>query len=259
MIKGRSRRGDLAFGGPKNDPLLGGGKKGKGAGTDIQSAGSTLYNRTKMTDEESSQYKGSFDIGSFLKQLFGAQAGMNAAPAGAVSPDQAYQNQGDLEKGLYSQTLKDVNNPYGSYESALQPALTQAQDTINSYYQKRGLINSGLAIEGMGRAGVDLAIQEAQGKMNARQQAMSNATTLGNNIYSQYNSNIGNLAGLYNNQQFYGLQGMNRQAGGAQGAAGYQAYPAQAALGSYYGGQAALQALPGQIIGAAGKVATAGA
>lgn len=230
----------------------------KNAESDIKAAGQSVTDASKLTPQESSQYQGSFDIGSFLKQLFGGQVGMNAMPSGAQSGVDQFTNQNPLAKGLYDQTLQDVNNPYGSYESALHPALMQAQDTINSYYQKRGLLNSGLAIEGMGRAGVDLAIQEAQGKMQARQQAMSNASGLNQNIFSNQQQNYGNLANLYNSQQGYGQNAMSRQYQGAAQAAGYQAYPAQAALGNFYGQQGAVGQGVGTALGAGAGFALGG-
>jgi hypothetical protein len=67
----------------------------------------------------------------------------------------------------------------------------------------------------------------------------------------------GNLASLYGQQQQAGLQGMGRQAGQAQAAGQYNAYPLSAQLGSYYGGVAAQQALPGQLLGAAGSIGMA--
>lgn len=232
---------------------FGSSKDAKNAASGIQGAGDTLYSRTQQTPQEQQQYQGSFDLGTLLEQLFKGQAGLGSMPAGYQTGEQQIQNQGPLGQSLYSQILSQTQNPDAYFNSILQPSLMQAQDTINSYYQKRGLLNSGLAIEGMGRAGVDLAIQDAQARMQARQQGLNNALQM-----SQYSNGLNqnvlsNLANLYSNQQAAGQNTMNRQAQGALGAAGYQAYPYQAQLGSYYGGQAALQALPGQLIGAAGN------
>lgn len=229
---------------------FGGSDKG-GAEAGIQQAGEQQYQRAAQTGEESGQYSRSFDLGKFLEQYFRAQAGSTG--------EQQLQNQGALGKSLYDQTLAQSQNPDAYFQSTLQPDLAQAQDTINTYYQKRGLLNSGLAIESMGRAGVDLAIKDAQARMANRQQSLNNALQV-----SQYGSNIGQnnlsgLANLYSTQQNAGLNSLSRQAGGAQVAAQYQAYPYQAELGSYYGGQAALQAIPGQLIAAGGKAAGAAA
>lgn len=260
----RSRQFDFGSKGNKAaygvfSPLMGNDEGDGGSGADIQQAGQTLFDRTKQTGGERSQYEGSFDIGNFLKQYFGYQSGMNAAPSGYQSPTQQFTQDNPLSKALYDQTLSEAQNPDAYYQSTLSPNLAQAQDSINSYYQKRGLLNSGLAIESMGRAGVDLAIKDAQARMAARQQSLQNAQAVNQNIYSNNQQNLGNLANLYNTQQNAGLQSMSRQAGGAANAAGYQAYPAQAQLGSYYGGIAAQQQLPAAIIGGAAKIATAGA
>lgn len=227
------------------------------AGDSIQAAGQQAYDQSKQTPAEAQQYSGSFDIGQFLQQYLGGQLGQNAMPTGSQTSEQQYQNQGALNQSIYNQTLSQAQNPDAYYQSTLQPNLQQAQDTINTYYQKRGLLNSGLAIESMGRAGVDLAIQDAQARMASRQQSLQNAQNVSQNIYATGQNNLGNLASLYTNQQQFGQNSLSRQAGAAQNNAQYQAYPAQAALGNYYGGQAALQALPGQLIGAGGKVASA--
>lgn len=236
--------------------MFGGGDKGEGE-EGIQKAGADLYDRTKQTGSEASQYQGSFDIGNFLKQYFGYQAGMNEKPAGALSPTEQFQKDNPLAQALYSQTLAEAQDPDKYYQSTLSPNLAQAQDTINTYYQKRGLLNSGLAIESMGRAGVDLAIKDAQARMAARQQSLQNAQAVNQNVYGVNQQNLGNLANLYSTQQQAGLSSLSRQAAGASGAAGYQAAPYTAQLGNYYGGQAALQALPGQLLGAAGDIAGA--
>lgn len=227
---------------------FGGGDK-SGAEAGIQAAGEQSYQRAKQTPEEAAQYSKSFDVGDFLRQYFQEQAGMTG--------EQQLQNQGELGKSLYQQTLSQSQNPDAYFQSTLQPDLMQAQDTINTYYQKRGLLNSGLAIESMGRAGVDLAIKDAQARMANRQQSLNNALQI-----SQYGSNMGqnnmaNLSNLYSTQQNAGLNSLSRQAQGASVAAGYQAAPYTAQLGNYYGQKAANQALPGQLIGAAGNIAGA--
>ena len=229
-----------------------GGDQGKNAGNAIQQAGTNAYNESKMTDQESQQYSGSFDIGNFLSQYLGSQVGMNASPSGALSATQQYEQNNPLGTALYDQTLSDVQNPMANYQSTLQPQLQQAQDTINKYYQSRGLLNSGISIGSMGTAGVDLAIQEAQQQMNYRQQALQNASGLNTQIYNQQQQNIGNLGQLYNNQQQLGQGAMNRQAQAAFQNANYQAYPAQAALGNYYANQGAAGSDIGGVIGGVG-------
>lgn len=237
---------------------FGGGDKG-GAEQGIKDAGDQAYQRAAQTGDEADQYKGSFDLGKFLEQYFGAQAGRNAMPSGGQTSEQQLQGQGDLGKSLYDQTLSQSQNPDAYFQSTLQPDLAQAQDTINTYYQKRGLLNSGLAIESMGRAGVDLAIKDAQARMANRQQSLNNALQVSQYAGNINNNNLAQLSSLYSTQQNAGLNSLSRQATGANNAAQYQAYPYQAKLGDYYGGQAALRALPGQAIQAGGAVAAAAA
>lgn len=235
----------------------GGPGEDKGAAEGIQAAGEQSYQRSKQTGEEAGQYSKSFELGDFLRQIFQSQQGIGQAPQGYQNGEQQLQNQGALGKSLYNQALNQSQNPDAYFQSTLQPDLMQAQDTINTYYQKRGLLNSGLAIESMGRAGVDLAIKDAQARMASRQQSLNNALQV-----SQYGSNMGQnslsgLANLYSTQQNAGLNSLSRQAGGAQTAAQYQAAPYTAQLGDYYGQKAAFQALPGQLIGAAGDIGSA--
>ncbi len=236
---------------------FGGGDK-EGAEQGIQEAGQQMYARGQATPEETAQYKGSFDIGSLLQQLLKSQMGLGQAPSGYQDYTQQYLQQGgQLGQALYGQTLQGIQDPNAMYESTLQPQLQTAEYYINRQAQSRGLLRSGIPIEQMGRAGVELAIQEANARMNFRQQQMANAQSLQQNIYGQGQQGISNLGSLYGQQQGFGLQAMGRQAGQAQQAAQYQAYPYQAQLGSYYGGQAAMQALPGQALQAAGTVAAA--
>src|SRR3990167_6330195 len=74
---------------------------------------------------------------------------------------------------VYGQTLRGVQDPYQAYESQLQPSLRATEDYINRAYQQRGLLRSGLPIEQMGRAGVELSIREAQDRMNFRGQELA--------------------------------------------------------------------------------------
>lgn len=243
LIGSRSKQGN--FGPSKKDK--------NNAEQGIQQTGTDLYDRTKQTDAESQQYGNSFNIGQFLQQYLGGQNGMNQMPGGAMSGVQQFQQDNPLAQTLYNQTLSQAQDPDKYFNSTLQPDLMQAQDTINTYYQKRGLLNSGLSIESMGRAGVDLALKDAQARMANRQQSLQNAQSVNQNIYGNQQQNFANLANLYSQQQGYGQNSLNRQAGGAQGAAQYQVAPYTAQLGNYYGGQQAMQALPGQLIGAGGQ------
>ncbi len=228
---------------------FGGGDKGE-AEDGIKQAGDKAYERAAQTGEESSQYSKSFQLGDLLKQIFSSQQGIGNAPEGYQNGEQQLQNQGQLGKTLYDQTLSQAQNPDAYFQSTLQPDLMQAQDTINTYYQKRGLLNSGLAIESMGRAGVDLALKDAQARMANRQQSLSNAFNISQYGGNIQNNNLGNLANLYSTQQNAGLNSLSRQAQGASNAAQYQAYPYQMQLGNAYGQQGQLGQGIGMLAGA---------
>lgn len=235
---------------------MGGDQGQKNAEQGITQAGSGITAASAQTPAEASQYAGSFDIGKLLQQIYQSQQGTGTAPVGYKNGEQQLQGQGALGQGIYNTALQGIQNPDQQYISTLAPQLSQAQDAINSYYQQRGLLSSGLSIESMGRAGVDLAIKQAQGMMDNRQQMLNNALGI-----SQYGSNLeqsstGNLYNLYNAQQGYGQQSMNRQAAGAAAAAPYMAYPYQAQLGKAYADQnaqaqtmGAFGPLPGLVTG----------
>ncbi len=236
---------------------MGKSKEDKGSAEQgIQAAGSQMYERGKMTPEEEKQYQGSFNIGDILEQLYRYQMGMGQAPTGFMTPEQQYlQQAGPVGQAYYQQTLGGVQDPYAAYESQLQPSLQLAEDYINRGAQQRGLLRSGIPIEQMGRAGVDLSIKEAQDRMNFRGQELARGGELSQYTTGLGSSNIANLQNLYGQKQQYGLTAKGRQAGQAQQAATYQAYPYSASLGAIYGQQAAQAALPGQIIGALGTAA----
>lgn len=231
---------------------------GNSASDAINTVGNNVQQESAMTPQAQSQWQNSYGIGQYLSQLFGQNVGQPGANAGgSASAEQQYQNQGPLSQALYNQTLTQAQNPTAGWQSTLAPQLQQAQNSINEYYNARGLDNSGIAIGAMGTAGVDLAIQNAQSEMAYQQQSLQNANTLSTNASGLAQQNVQNLSGLYNQQQSSGLQGQQLAQQGYQAGAEYQAYPQQAALGSYYGGQAAQQALPGQLIGAGGQLGAA--
>lgn len=233
---------------------------GKGGGkgdaeSGLTGVGNKVAGAAAQTPQESQQYSGSFDMGNLLKQMMMYQQGLGGAPQGYLDPTQQFLQQGGaLGKTLYDQTLSEAQDPDKYYMSTLQPGLQQAQDFVNASSARRGLLQSGLNIEQMGRAGVDLAMQEAQGRMQERQNAMAQAAGLSEYMTGQSQNNMAGLANLYSQQQNAGLSSMGRQAQGAQAAGQYWAQPYQAKLGDYYGGKAAQRALPGQLIGAAGNI-----
>lgn len=232
-------------------------KNAEQAQQQINNTGTSIQQQSALSPQASQQWQGSYGIGNYLQQLYGSQVGMNAAPAGATSSEQQYQNQGPLSQSVYNQTLAQAQNPTAGWQSTLQPQLQQAQNQINEYYNSRGLMDSGIAIGASQDAGIDLAIQNAQNEMAYQQQSLQNAGALSSNISTLNQQNSGNLQSLYNSQQGYGLQNQQLAQQGFQEGAGYQAYPAQAQLGSFYGSQAAEEALPGQLIGAAGSLGAA--
>jgi len=220
----------------------------------ITGAGERVYEAAKATPAEQAQYGGSFETGQLLQQLAKYFMGMGQAPTGYQGPEAQYlQQAGPLGQQYYEQVLQEAQDPYAYYQSTLEPELTQAQDIINRQAQQRGLIRSGIPIEQMGRAGVELAIKSAQQRMAAREASLGRTAGLTQYMQAGAGQNLANLANLYGQQQQLGQQALGRQATGAQAAGSYWAYPGMAQLGSIYGKEAALWALPGQALGAAGQ------
>jgi hypothetical protein len=210
-----------------------------GASAGIESVGNDVQREGAMSDAARQQWDTSYNTGTFLNNLYGQNVGEPGAQTNYYTAEQQYQNQGAVSQALYGQVLNQAKNPTSGWQSSLQPQLQQAQDQINSYYQSRGLLNSGLAIGSMGQAGVDLAIQNAQNEMAYQQQSLQNANTLVSNAGTLNQNNMSNLNGLYNAQQSYGLQGKQLEQQAYQTGAGYVAYPQQAQLGYGYGEMAA--------------------
>lgn len=232
--------------------MSGGGEKSK-AEQGITQTGERVYQAGQLTPQEKAQYEGSFSLGQLIESLMKSEMGLGQRPAGYQTPEQQYLGQaGELGQNLYAQTLSELKDPYAYYESTLQPQLQLVGDLINRNAQQRGLLRSGIPIEQMGRAGVDLAIKEAQGRMAARSQAQAKGSALAQYTEQGAQNRLANLGNLYSTQQSLGGGAMNRQAGSASAAGGYWAYPGQASLGDIYGRQAAMYALPGQALGAAG-------
>lgn len=219
------------------------------AGQGIANIGNQIQQESQMSPQQSSQYNSSFNVG---QGLTGLESNVLQG-----TPEQQYQNQGPLAQSTYNQILNQAQNPLAGYQSALAPSLEQAQNSINEYYNSRGLDNSGIAIGAMGTAGVDLAIQNAQNEMTYQQQSLNNAGTLNSNISSLNQQNIGNLQGLYGTQQQQGLSETALQQQGYQAGAEYESYPYQSQLGYGYGQLAAAQAVPGEIAGQANQLGAA--
>ena len=77
--------------------------------------------------------------------------------------------------GVASKIVGQAQTPEDFFTPALNENLQLAEDYINNQFARRGMLGSGLQIEGMGRAGVELAIQEADRKQQARRQAQQDA------------------------------------------------------------------------------------
>lgn len=231
------------------------GKSKSKAEQGISQAGSDMYKKGEMTPQEISQYEDSFDLGKLIEDISKYQMGLGKAPEGYVSPtDQFLRESGELGTTLYNQTLAETKDPYAFYESTLEPSLQISEDYINRQAQKRGLLRSGIPIEEMGRAGVELAVKEAEARQRARADALNRTAGLTEHIGGSATNRLAGLTGLYGQQQQLGLNAFGRQSGQAQAAAAYQAYPYQARLGDIYGRSAALYELPGQVLGTAGTI-----
>ncbi|MDD5387602.1 MAG: hypothetical protein PHQ22_10455 [Sulfuricurvum sp.] len=211
-----------------------------GADAGITEAGKEMYQRGEMTDEEISQYLSSFGLGNYLSNYLTNELGQ--------TQEEQYQSGGELNQALYAQTLKDAQNPEGPYISSLEPSLQAAEDYINRSAQSRGLLTSGIPIESMGRAGVELSVKDALARMQARESSLNRAGQLSEYMGNSRQNTLSNLSSLYGQQQSAGLSSRSRQAGQAQAAAGYTAYPYQAQLGDVYGRKSAQYALPGQLL-----------
>lgn len=205
-----------------------------------------------MTPEEEAQYQRSFQLGNTIEQLLKYQQGLGEAPTGYMdSTGQYLQQTGKVGQGLYDQVLKGIQDPDALYKSTLDPQLRLASDFINNQYNTRGLMGSGLNIEQMGRAGAELAVNEANARMTNRQNQILNASSLAGNIYGVQQQDINNMSNLYNQQQNVAQGQRARQAE-------YTAYPYQAQLGQAYGMQNALYNNAGKMFGSGVSASFAG-
>ena len=209
-----------------------------------------IKSATIMGGNERAQYQAGQNEQDLLDKIYRFQLGGGEVPQGYLSPEQQYLQGGEMGRTLYDQTLSEAKDPNAYYQSTLQPQLQLAEDFINRSYQKRGLLNAGMPIESMGRAGVELAVKEAEGMMAARSNALQRTAGLTEYMNQQGQQNIANMQGQANQRIATAQPQLARQAEG-------QAYIGQAALGDYYGAKSALYALPGQALGAAGTLAGA--
>ena len=76
---------------------------------------------------------------------------------------------------VISQIVARARTPDQFFESTLAPELDLARQAVESQFARRGITpTSGLAIEGLGRAGAELAVRSAQAKERSRQEALQN-------------------------------------------------------------------------------------
>lgn len=213
-------------------------KQKKSAEEGLSNVATTLYERGKMTDQEYQQWQDSFKSGTLLEDIQKGNLGLGQYPSGYLSPEQQYQQTGPMSQALYNRAAMDVMDPYASYESTLQQQLGLAKDYINTQFNQRGFApggETGLAVEQMGRAGAELAIAEANARMNWRQQMLNEGAGISQTAMNLGQQNYSNLYNQYALQQGLAQTGMQRQLQAAGQTAQIQAYPYQAQLGSAYG------------------------
>jgi hypothetical protein len=80
-----------------------------------------------------------------------------------------------LESQIQGRLSQDLTNPTQSYEDTFTPQFELLRDKMRSQAAQRGIVGSGLELENMGRAGIDLAIAQANARNQSRQQGISNA------------------------------------------------------------------------------------
>lgn len=221
----------------------------------ITQAGQQVTQAAQLTPYEEASRKRAYELQKMYEDISLGRLGLGEMPSGYQTPEQQYMAQASpLGRQLYDVTAQELQDPYKYYEDTLQQELGLAQDAINRYYQSRGLIRSGLPIKAMVRAGAELAIRKAGERLSYRQNVLGRAAGMEDVIQGRGTENLARLSEAGGRGLQIGQVAAGRQVGGAQAAAGYAAYPFQAQLGSYYGGVAAQQALPGQLIGAGGTI-----
>ena len=99
-----------------------------------------------------------------------------------MTGEELFRQEGAIPEELANQILADVQAPGARYEDTLNQQLELARTMVNAEANRRGVFGGlpegGIRFENLGRAGVDLAIQSASGRQAARQQDLSNASTL---------------------------------------------------------------------------------
>lgn len=168
--------------------------------------------------------------GTSGEDLFRQTGGVSNKLADLIS-GRLGQSGGDLfnsispEAQAYSANLSNqmANPTQISYQDMFNPLFQRAQQQVGAFANSRGLVGSGIELEKMGRAGVDLTLGQAQ----ARQQ-----NALMNEQLRQ--SAVDRVGGLINSQM--GLQqGSRSEAGGLSDTARGMSERARAELSQYLG------------------------
>jgi hypothetical protein len=161
---------------------------------------SALEQRAGMSGEELLK-----SVGPDTRQLLDT-----IAQRSGMTGEELFKAEGAIPTALQEQILKEAQNPGGNYTDTLNLQLEQARQMVNAEANKRGVFGGspegGIRFENLGRAGVDLAIKSATEKEAARQQDLSNASTLA--------SLFQNLsAGARGEQATVSQQGLTEQTG----------------------------------------------
>ena len=75
---------------------------------------------------------------------------------------------------VFGQLVQRARTPEQFFESTFAPELQLLQEQVKSRAASRGILGSGLELENLGRAGVELAIRQAQQKEAFRQNQLQN-------------------------------------------------------------------------------------
>ena len=138
-------------------------------------------------------FKGLRDIAAFTPEeqsIFNALRGIEQ-PGG----------EGAALTDVFGQLVQRARTPEQFFESTFAPELQLLQEQVKSRAASRGILGSGLELENLGRAGVDLAIKQAQQKETFRQNQLQNLFGLFDVGQGLRGRQIGVEAGLLNLQQ----------------------------------------------------------
>ena len=122
----------------------------------------------------------------------------------------------ELGRALQSRLLSDLNR---TPEDVLQPSLDLLRQNVGQFAARRGIVGSGLELEQLGRAGVELTIQQAMAREQLRQQQVQQALAGQQSLEQLGSSRRGELGGFLQNLQALEDARRAREIGGITGAA----------------------------------------